>query len=69
VYGALYQSGRTLGESLSALKSVMHHRGICGPMVMPPLTMIDHANQQALAVEFDRLIHHPDTLIPSFLSQ
>jgi 4-hydroxy-tetrahydrodipicolinate synthase len=68
VYGALYQSGRTLGESLSALKSGMHHRGICGPMVMPPLTMIDDANQQALAVEFDRLIHHPDTLIPSFLS-
>lgn len=65
VYGALYQSGRTLGESLSALKSVMQHRGICGPMVMPPLTMIDEDARQALALEFDRLIQDPETLMPA----
>jgi 4-hydroxy-tetrahydrodipicolinate synthase len=69
VYGALYQSGRTLGESLSALKSVMHHLGICGPMVMPPLMMIDEDAKHALAVEFNSMMQHPDTLIPSFLSQ
>lgn len=55
-YGALYQSGRTLGESLAALKSVMHHRGICGKMVMPPLTAMDDGSMNMLAQAFDRLI-------------
>jgi dihydrodipicolinate synthase/N-acetylneuraminate lyase len=55
-YGALYQSGRTLGESLAALKSVMHHQGICGKMVMPPLTAMDDGSMNMLAQAFDRLI-------------
>lgn len=33
----LYQNGRTLGESLAALKAALHCRGICGPNVLPPL--------------------------------
>jgi 4-hydroxy-tetrahydrodipicolinate synthase len=35
--GASYQSGGTLGESLAALKSLMHKEGICGKYMMPPL--------------------------------
>ena len=36
-YGALYQSNRTLGESLHALKLLMKDKGICEEYVMPPL--------------------------------
>ncbi|WP_114792766.1 dihydrodipicolinate synthase family protein [Niabella yanshanensis] len=35
--GNLYQSGRTLGESLWALKVLMQQRGLCEAVVMPPL--------------------------------
>ena len=36
-YGNLYQGGRTLGQSLWALKVLLHERKICKPVVMPPL--------------------------------
>lgn len=36
-YGALYQSNRTLGESLHALKLLMKEKGLCDEHVMPPL--------------------------------
>jgi len=36
-YGNLYQSGRTLGESLWALKVLMKEFGLCESIVMPPL--------------------------------
>jgi dihydrodipicolinate synthase/N-acetylneuraminate lyase len=36
-YGNVYQGGRTLGESLWALKVLMHEEQICQPYVMPPL--------------------------------
>ncbi|MGC4102883.1 dihydrodipicolinate synthase family protein [Ferruginibacter sp.] len=36
-YGALYQSNRTLGESLHELKRLMHKKGLCEAVVMPPL--------------------------------
>lgn len=35
--GNLYQSGRTLGESLWALKVLMQERALCQAVVMPPL--------------------------------
>ncbi|MCJ8210032.1 dihydrodipicolinate synthase family protein [Mucilaginibacter sp. RS28] len=35
--GNLYQQGRTLGESLWALKTLMQEKGLCEPYVMPPL--------------------------------
>lgn len=35
--GSSYQSGRTLSESLAALKVIMEKRGICEHHVMPPL--------------------------------
>jgi dihydrodipicolinate synthase/N-acetylneuraminate lyase len=37
VYGNLYQAGRTLGESLWALKVLMREAGLCEAYVMPPL--------------------------------
>lgn len=35
--GSLYQQGRTLGESLWALKVLMKETGLCQPNVMPPI--------------------------------
>jgi len=40
---ALYQNGRTLGESLAALKAALHCRGICGLNVLPPLIPLTEA--------------------------
>lgn len=34
---AMYQRNRSLGQSLAALKAVMHILGFCGPTVLPPL--------------------------------
>jgi len=34
---AVYQKGRTLNESLAALKAAVHCRGLCAPDVLPPL--------------------------------
>ena len=36
-YGAVYQAGRTLGESLKVLKQLMEEKGICTSVMMPPL--------------------------------
>lgn len=36
-YGDLYQKGKTLGESLYALKLLMQQEGLCEAHVMPPL--------------------------------
>ena len=36
-YGNSYQSGKTLGESLLALKILMNKKGLCEAVVMPPL--------------------------------
>jgi dihydrodipicolinate synthase/N-acetylneuraminate lyase len=36
-YGNLYQGGRTLGESLWALKVLMKEKGLCEAVVIPPL--------------------------------
>jgi 4-hydroxy-tetrahydrodipicolinate synthase len=34
---AQYQKGRTLGESLAVLKSILARQGVCSPTVLPPL--------------------------------
>ncbi len=36
-YGNLYQEGKTLGESLWALKVLMQEKDLCEAVVMPPL--------------------------------
>jgi 4-hydroxy-tetrahydrodipicolinate synthase len=38
---SVYQGGLTLGESLAALKCLMHAQGRCGTAMKPPLTLLD----------------------------
>jgi 4-hydroxy-tetrahydrodipicolinate synthase len=44
----LYQNGRTLGESLAALKAAMAVRGLCGPWVLPPLMPMSPAEMEGV---------------------
>lgn len=41
-YGNLYQAGKTLGESLWALKVLMKEKGLCEAVVMPPLQALSN---------------------------
>ncbi len=50
VFGHLYQGGRTLGESLWALKVLMQEYGLCGTTVMPPLQALSEAEENRLKV-------------------
>lgn len=50
ILGNLYQGGRTLGESLWALKVLMQDKGLCKEYVMPPL-------QPGTAAEREKLIY------------
>lgn len=55
VYGNLYQSGKTLGESLWALKVLMQHNGICEDVVMPPLQALSEQEKTKLINTFKEL--------------
>lgn len=48
----LYQKGRTLGESLAALKALMEIKGLCRSIVTPPLTELPEAENRALQEAF-----------------
>lgn len=48
---ALYQKGRNLNESLSALKAAMHLRGLCAPQVLPPLRKVSE-------IELEKIRRH-----------
>jgi len=50
-----YQRNRTLGQSLAALKAALHHLGICGPDVLPPLVRLDETGQAAVRAEMQQL--------------
>ncbi len=52
---ALYQNGRTLGQSLAALKAALFCRGLCSPHVLPPLLPLSETELQALRQEMLRL--------------
>ncbi len=52
---ALYQKGRTLEESLSALKAAVHWRGICGTHVLPPLRPVAERELESIRLEMVRL--------------
>jgi 4-hydroxy-tetrahydrodipicolinate synthase len=43
-----YQKGRTLGQSLAALKMMMHTRNMCQPYMMPPLTELSAQEKNEL---------------------
>jgi dihydrodipicolinate synthase/N-acetylneuraminate lyase len=47
-YGNVYQGGRTLGESLWALKVLMHEEQLCRTCVMPPLQPQSKDEEQKL---------------------
>lgn len=45
---AVYQKGRTLNESLAALKAAVHCRGLCAPVVLPPLLSLSSAEVEKI---------------------
>ena len=45
----LYQAGRTLGQSLTALKVMMSTRGLCTPDMLMPLTRLSAEEEEAIA--------------------
>lgn len=53
--GAVFQHGRTLGQSLAALKAGLGLRSLCGPAMLPPLTPLDDAAGAAVREELIRL--------------
>jgi len=52
MYGSIYQSGRTLGESLWALKLLMKEKSLCEAIVMPPLQSLDEKEENKLKKAF-----------------
>lgn len=58
--GALYQVGRTLGESLWALKFLMKEVELCDPHVMPPLQSLPAGEETKLRNEFEEIINKYD---------
>ncbi len=45
----VYQAGRTLGQSLTALKVMMQTRGLCEPHMLSPLTRLGADEEQSIA--------------------
>jgi len=50
----LYQKDRTLGQSLAALKTMMHSVGLCGTTMMPPLTELSESETEVLLKQFPK---------------
>jgi dihydrodipicolinate synthase/N-acetylneuraminate lyase len=55
--GDLYQKGRTLGESLWALKLLMKQAGLCEPHVMPPLQSLAKEQESILLQGLQEIIN------------
>jgi dihydrodipicolinate synthase/N-acetylneuraminate lyase len=53
--GDVYQKGKTLGESLWALKVLMKEAGLCEPFVMPPLQPLSKEEEKKLAAALKEL--------------
>ena len=51
----IYQKNRTLGESLAALKVLMNSKGICGTILMPPLTESGKEENELIISRFNDL--------------
>lgn len=54
--GALYQTNKSLGESLWALKVLMKQLSLCGTAVMPPLYALGKQEEERLVAAFHKLI-------------
>jgi dihydrodipicolinate synthase/N-acetylneuraminate lyase len=52
----IYQSGRTLGTSLPALKVMMNVLGLCQPYALPPLTDLTTSEQSEIAKKTELII-------------
>lgn len=52
---ALYQKGRTLNESLAALKAAVHCRGLCAPDVLPPLRSLPKTEVEKIRSQMTEL--------------
>jgi dihydrodipicolinate synthase/N-acetylneuraminate lyase len=52
---ALYQNGRTLGQSLVALKAALHCQGLCAPHVLPPLLPLPEIEVEGLRLQMSGL--------------
>lgn len=48
----IYQKGRTLGESLAALKVLMHIKGLCELEMMPPLSKLSDEDMDIISQDF-----------------
>lgn len=44
----IYQAGRTLGQSLTALKVMMQTKGLCEPWMLMPLTRLSPEEEQSI---------------------
>ncbi len=51
----LYQKGRTLNESLAALKAAVHCRGLCASDVLPPLHSLAQTEVEKIRSEMAQL--------------
>lgn len=47
----IYQAGRTLGQSLAALKVMMQTKGLCEPWMLMPLNRLATDEEQAIATK------------------
>jgi len=54
----IYQKGRTLGESLAALKVMMSIKGLCGTIMMPPLTNLKGEEVEEINHNFCKYINN-----------
>ncbi len=53
----IYQEGRTLGQSLTALKVMMQTDGLCDPYMLPPLTRLPKEEEAAIAERARKVVH------------
>lgn len=53
-FAAVYQQGRSLGQSLAALKAALSTRHLCSPAMFPPLTALSAAEAAALGERLAR---------------
>ena len=44
----IYQKDRTLGQSLAALKVMMHTKGLCDPCMLMPLNRLSAEEEQTI---------------------
>lgn len=58
VLGELYQSNKSLGESLWALKVLMKELGLCEAYMMPPLYALGKTEEQRIKNAFQELINN-----------